>query len=139
MEFREDRAIYLQVARYVFDKILGSDWKENDRIPAIRELAIEMQVNPNTVARSYAYLQDQGIIHNERGIGYFVSDGALERCLQVRRSEFMEQELPRMLRAMDQLSITPEEIGRLYRKYKETGRLPHDPEAGNPKHTEEDR
>ena len=51
---------------YLCENILRRLWQSGDRIPSIRELAMDVQVNPNTVTR-YAYLQDRGIIYNRRG------------------------------------------------------------------------
>ena len=70
MEFTQPQAIYLQIGDYICENILRRSWHGGDRIPSIRELAMDVQVNPNTVTRTYAYLQDQGIIFNRRGIGY---------------------------------------------------------------------
>ncbi len=79
MEFKEKQAIYLQIGEHVCENILRKQWKEGDKIPSIREMAIGIEVNPNTVMRAYNYLQDMGIISNKRGIGYFVTDNSYEK------------------------------------------------------------
>ena len=84
MQFRESQAIYLQIADFVCEKILLKEWKAEERIPAVRELAIQLEVNPNTVMRTYEFLQQQEIIYNQRGIGYFVAQGAIKNALQYR-------------------------------------------------------
>ena len=70
MQFRESRAIYLQIADYICERILLKQWKTDERIPAVRELAVQLEVNPNTVMRTYEFLQSQNIIQNQRGIGF---------------------------------------------------------------------
>ena len=65
MEFRENQAIYLQIADLMCESILSRTWKPGERIPSIRETAEMSQVNPNTVTRTYAFLEDQGIIRNQ--------------------------------------------------------------------------
>ena len=74
MEFKENQAIYLQIANRFFENILKKKWDSGDKIPSIRDMAVEFEVNPNTTMRTFNYLQDKGIIYNKRGIGYFLAD-----------------------------------------------------------------
>lgn len=76
MNFKESKPIYLQIADRIMDEILQDIYPEEARIPSVREYAATVEVNANTVVRSYDYLQTQEIIFNRRGIGYFVSNGA---------------------------------------------------------------
>ena len=119
MRFAEHQAIYEQVADHVCEMILRQVWPEGERIPSVRELAMELQVNPNTVNKAYASLQEREIIYNQRGIGYFVADGGRSRTVEVKREEFINEELPRVFRTLDLLSIDMEELESLYRTYKE--------------------
>ena len=68
MEFKASPAIYLQIAEYVCENILLGTWALGDRIVSIRDLAVTMEVNPNTVQRAYDFLQQKEIISNKRGI-----------------------------------------------------------------------
>ena len=106
MEFRQDQAIYLQIADHISDRILSGAWNPEERIPSIRELAEAIEVNPNTVMRSFNYLQDLGIIYNQRGIGYFVAQDARDRTLELKRRNFVRRELPRLFRTMDLLNLS---------------------------------
>ena len=110
MEFSEPKGIYLQIADRMRERILRGEWKTGERIPSIRERAIELGVNPNTVTKSYQKLLDRELISNQRGRGYFVSENAAERALQEMREEFMRDELPRIIGAMRLLGIGIEEI-----------------------------
>ena len=114
MEFPGNQAIYLQIADQVAERILSGSWVEGQRLPSIRELAAETEVNPNTVMRSYGYLQDLGLIHNRRGVGYFVSRDAVTRSLELRKKSFVRHELPGFFRAMDLLELECEELRSLY-------------------------
>ena len=67
-------------------------------------------MNPNTVMRSYERLQNQEIITNKRGIGFFVNEDAPEKIHAIRKKEFMEEEVPEFLKNMRLLGITMEEI-----------------------------
>jgi len=113
MEFRENQAIYLQIADHITERILARAWQPGERLPSIRELAEASEVNPNTVMRSYSYLQELGIIYNQRGIGYFVAEDAYEKTLELKKHNFVRRELPRIFRIMDLLHLTCDDLQRL--------------------------
>ena len=117
MEFRDNPAIYIQIAEYVCEQILLKKWKLGDKIISIRELAVTIEVNPNTVQRAYDFLQQQNIITNKRGIGYFTEPDAMERILSFRREQFMDNELPVFLRNMYLLKLDMKEIKTLYDQF----------------------
>src|SRR6476620_5753775 len=110
MQFRESIAIYLQIADYICERILLKQWKQGERIPAVRELAMQLEVNPNTVMRTYEFLQQQNIIYNQRGIGYFVSADAINHAMQYKKTEFMDKELTAVFRNMYMLGMDVEEL-----------------------------
>lgn len=110
MEFRDKQAIYLQIAEYVCEQILLKNWLPESRILSIRELATMMEVTPNTIQRTYDFLQQKGIIANKRGVGYFVEEGGTERVLNFRREQFIENELPLIFRNMYLLNISAEDL-----------------------------
>lgn len=117
MNFHSNKAIYIQIADLICEKILAGSFKEEERIPSVRELAIDLEVNPNTVMRTYEYLQDLDIISNKRGVGFFVNTDSIERVTTYLRKEFMEQELPNLFKNMKILSININEIEKLYQHY----------------------
>lgn len=117
MQFNNGQSIYLQISDYICESILRRTWLEGDRIPSIREMAVDVEVNPNTVMRSYAHLQDQGIIENHRGIGYFVSPGGYEETRKMKQQEFIEQELPRVFHLMQLINMSLDELAREYERY----------------------
>jgi DNA-binding transcriptional regulator YhcF (GntR family) len=117
MQFNSGQSIYLQISDYICENILQGRWQEEDRIPSIREMAVDVEVNPNTVMRSYAHLQEQGIIENRRGIGYFVSPGGYEETRRMKQQEFVEQELPRVFHMMQLINMSLEELTRAYERY----------------------
>ncbi len=117
MDFNEKQIIYLQIADYVNDHILLGEWKEEDKIPSVRDLAVTLQVNPNTVMRAYDFLQQKEIIYNKRGLGNYVSSEAGTRIASLRREQFLVTELPPVFRTIYMLGITFEELKRLYNQY----------------------
>lgn len=117
MQFRESQAIYLQIADYVCEKILLKEWKLDERIPSVRELAVQLEVNPNTVMRTFEFLQQQEIIYNQRGIGYFVAATAIKNAQQYRKNEFLEKDLPQLFRNMFLLGMEPDELKPRFEKF----------------------
>ncbi len=110
MQFNNRSPIYLQIAQYIHDLIISSSWVEEERIPSVRDMAMQLEVNPNTVIRTYSMLQDEGILENQRGIGYFTAKGAKKEVLKKRREHFIKSELPNLFDSMRKLDITLEEI-----------------------------
>lgn len=117
MEFRDDQAIYLQIADTFCENILLKKWNALDRIPSIREIAVEIEVNPNTVMRTYTYLQEKGIIFNKRGIGFFVAEDGLEKMIALRKENFVNNELPRFFKAMELSNLSLEDMKKYYQDY----------------------
>ncbi|MCD7932388.1 MAG: GntR family transcriptional regulator [Tannerellaceae bacterium] len=116
MDFNSNKPIYLQIVDYCFRKILNEEWKEEERILSVRELGAFLQVNPNTVVRSYEYMQMEAIIYLRRGMGYYVCPGAKEQVLAIQRKEFFEQTLPATFESMRALNISPGELMEWYKK-----------------------
>lgn len=116
MDFSESKAIYQQIADYVCEQVLMGRWKENDRILSVRELGVQLEVNPNTVLRAYDFLQRNGIITNKRGVGYFAAEDAIAKIKELRRERFVNKELPHIFQEMELLGI---EIGELSEYYNE--------------------
>ena len=116
MEFSEPKGIYLQIADQICVRILQGEWQVGERIPSIRELAVELGVNPNTVTKSYQALLDREVITNQRGRGYFVVERGRERILKSMKEEFIRAELPKVARAMKLLDIDIEELSELVKR-----------------------
>ncbi|MGM9476769.1 GntR family transcriptional regulator [Pedobacter sp. GSP4] len=117
MEFRDNKAIYLQIAEYVCEHILLGKWKADEKVPSVRELAVEMEVNPNTVMRTYELLQNKNIINNKRGIGFFVDEAAISHVKNYRRQQFIQDELPVVFRNIYLLNIGFEELENQYQTF----------------------
>jgi DNA-binding transcriptional regulator YhcF (GntR family) len=105
MEFNQPKGIYQQIADQIRDRILAGEWRSGARIPSIRELAVSIGVNPNTVTKSYQALLDREIIENQRGLGYFVAAQARKRIVEQLKAEFVRNELPRVFRTMRVLGM----------------------------------
>ena len=105
MEFNSNKSIYLQICDAICEQILSGTLRPDERIPSVREYGADIGVNPNTIMRSYEKLTADGIIYNRRGIGYFISPDALETVLEAQRKDFLENELPQILKRMKLLGL----------------------------------
>lgn len=108
MNFSDDKPIWRQIYELIAMRVLSTEWAEGSRIVSVRELASEVGVNPNTVMRSYENLERDGIIFNRRGIGFFVSEGAVEHIRNLERQKFMEEELPKLQERLSLLGLALE-------------------------------
>ena len=115
MSFTNDKPIYLQLADRLCDEILAGTYKDDDRIPSVREYAVMLEVNTNTAVKAYDELARANIIYNKRGLGYFVTPGARQQIMQERRRLFMEQQLPALFRQMHLLGIDIQEVVEAWR------------------------
>lgn len=119
MQFNNNgQAIYLQIADYICEKILLKEWKPEDKVPSVRELAMQLEVNPNTVMRTYEFLKQQEIINDKRGIGYFITPMAYTNAVAYRKTEFLEKELPTVFRIMNMLGLETDDLALRFEKFK---------------------
>ncbi|MEZ2334314.1 GntR family transcriptional regulator [Mucilaginibacter sp. RCC_168] len=117
MEFKDNEAIYLQIAAFVCDQILMGKWPADQKIPSVREMAVELEVNPNTVMRSYEFLQGLEIVYNKRGLGLFVAADGFAKVKAYRKQNFVRQNLPELFKNMYLLDISITEISEQYRQF----------------------
>ena len=125
MEFKDNEAIYLQIAAFVCDNILTGKWAAGQKILSVRDLAVELEVNPNTVMRSYEFLQGLEIIYNKRGLGLFVADDGFEKVKVYRKQSFVQQNLPEFFKNIYLLDISIDDIRQQYEDFqaKQTAKL----------------
>jgi GntR family transcriptional regulator len=117
MEFRDNEPIYLQIAAYVGQNILLGNWQADQKIPSVRDLAMELQVNLNTVLHAYEFLENQGVIYIKRGLGNFVAMDGHEKAKAYRKERFIQQDLPVFFTNVYLLGISQEEILQRYDQF----------------------
>ncbi len=117
MEFNSKKAIFQQIADLVCEHILSGKWKEEERIPSVREMASLLEVNPNTIIKSYEELQSKSIIFNKRGLGYFVTSASIMKIKENFKKEFITKELPQIYKQMSLIGFTAEEFINGYNNY----------------------
>lgn len=117
MEFNNTQPIFIQIADWICSQTLQGTYETESRIPSVRELAVQLEVNPNTVMRAYERLQNLDIIYNKRGIGYFIAPHALAQIQKLRRRQFIDEILPAVFKEMHLLDISIAEIETEYNSF----------------------
>jgi DNA-binding transcriptional regulator YhcF (GntR family) len=119
MEFSNHKSIFRQIADNITDKVLNGTYAPGEKIPSVREQAMEMGVNPNTIMRTYTELQAENIIDNRRGVGFFVNEGARAHIFKKRKAEFYSQVIPEFLRQASLVGISEDELVDHFKKLKQ--------------------
>ncbi len=101
----DTQPIYQQLRDHTVARILAGELTEGEALPSVRQLAVELQINPITVSRAYQLLVDEALVEKRRGLGMFVMQGARKQLLNSEREQFLQQELPKTLERAQQLGI----------------------------------
>ena len=117
MDFNDNKPIYLQITEGIMDEISEGTYPPEGRLPSVREYASKVEVNANTVMRSYDWLQQQGIIFNKRGIGFFVMPEAKNRIMEMRKEIFFKEEASYFFGRLASFGLSSEDVASLYSKY----------------------
>ncbi|SEO06397.1 DNA-binding transcriptional regulator YhcF, GntR family [Amphibacillus marinus] len=108
--FQASLTIYKQIALGIENAILEGTVKPGERLASLRESAVELEVNINTIMRAYNILEEEAILFKKRGLGFFVTKDALTRIQQKRKVDFYQQTIPELARTMKQLNIKEQEL-----------------------------
>lgn len=106
----DTQPIYLQLRELTVARILDGSLQEGDALPSVRNLAVELQLNPITVSRAYQLLVDEDLVEKRRGVGMYVRDGARKILLTRERERFLAQDWPKILSQMQRLGLEPKEL-----------------------------
>jgi GntR family transcriptional regulator len=113
IDFKSSKGIFQQIADNLCHQILDGKLPVGERVPSVRDLAIEYEVNRNTLLRTYSILEDAGIIVNKRGVGFFVADNAIDLIRENEKKEFFSNELPHFLQKVRLLQLTKDDLAEL--------------------------
>lgn len=107
-DFSSNVPIYLQIMNVVKLKIVSGNWDAGQRLPSVRDLAIEFSVNPNTMQRALSELERDGLLFTERTSGRYVSQD--QSKISKARDEMAEQYTESYIEAMKNLGYRKEDI-----------------------------
>jgi len=113
IDFKSTKGIFLQIAENICHQILEGVLKTGDRVPSVRDLAADFEVNRNTILRTYALLDESNIFENRRGVGFFVSDKAIEIIQASERKNFFTNDLPEFIQKVKLLKLTGNDLSEL--------------------------
>jgi DNA-binding transcriptional regulator YhcF (GntR family) len=113
IDFKTTKGIFQQIADNLCRQILAGKLSAGERVASVRDLAGEYEVNRNTLLRTYALLENAGIIVSRRGIGFFVSENAVEIIRENEKKEFFSNELPEFIRKVQLLKLTEADLADL--------------------------
>lgn len=117
IDYQNGLAIYDQIARQVKFAVACGALRKGELVPSVRELARELAVNPNTVARAYRELQAEGVLSPLRGTGMEVAEGAERRCrgqrldlIRARLRQALAEAVQSQIEADDLRSMVEQEL-----------------------------
>lgn len=115
MEFKDNIPIYLQIKQYLYRQIITGKLKPGKKIPSVRDLAVQLTVNVNTVQRALQQMNVEGILYTKRGEGNFVTEDTT--LLEKTRRKLISEELDKFIHSMNSLGINNDQIITVLTKY----------------------
>jgi GntR family transcriptional regulator len=117
--FETSKPIYLQIVDTIFQTIVRGEIKPGEKLPSVREMAIQSGVNPNTIQRSYAEMERMGVVETKRGQGTFVTERKtiVDELKQTMQTEVIGQ----FIKNMEELGITKQQIIAALQEYLKEG------------------
>ncbi len=109
-QWDDSAPIYRQLRDRVVVMILEGVLKEGDALPSVRSVAVEFHLNPLTVLKGYQQLVEEQLVEKRRGLGMFVSVGALKALMKGERQRFLEDEWPKVYATIQRLGFSPSEL-----------------------------
>ena len=106
----QEKPIFLQIAEGIEDCILTGAFPEGSQIPSITEFSVNYKINPATALQGINLLVDEYIIFKNRGVGMFVSDGAVQKLRQKRQDQFYTNYISSLIEEAKRLGITSDDI-----------------------------
>src|SRR5215469_7478669 len=110
IDSHDPRPIYAQIEHALRAAIATGRLRTGDRLPTVRELAVDLRVNANTVARVYTDLERAGVLETRRGVGSFIAATAERARSNERKSRELNAFATRVLADADRLGFTLDEV-----------------------------
>ena len=110
IDFNSERSIFLQIAASIEDAILLGAYPEETQIPSTTDISVTYKINPATALKGINILVDEGIIYKKRGLGMFVSEGAVVKLKVKRKERFYEDYISQLVAEAKRLNITKEKL-----------------------------
>lgn len=115
VEFKDNIPIYLQIKQYLYRQIITGKLQPGHKIPSVRELAVELTVNVNTVQRALQQMNAEGILFTKRGEGNFVTEDTA--LLEQTKAKLIKAELEKFVQSMNALGVADDQISVILSNY----------------------
>lgn len=106
--FNNTQPIYLQILQRICRQVVRGEITAGDKLPSVREMALHIGVNPNTVQRVYSELERLEIAETKRGLGSFITEN--ETRLRQLREDLKSEQIDNFIKDMRETGFSPEEI-----------------------------
>lgn len=109
-EWSDNQPIYRQLRDKVVTAIMEGALREGEALPSVRNVSVDLQINPITASKAYQELVMEGLVEKRRGLGMFVVDGARDKLLEAERARFLEEEWPMVLETIRRLGFDADDL-----------------------------
>ncbi len=113
INFDSEAPLFQQVADEIANAIISEAFLEGEQIPSVADLSVALKINPATALKGINILVDKQIVYKKRGLGMFVEDGAKEKLLEERRSNFYASYIVKLLEEGRRLGLSEQDIARM--------------------------
>lgn len=110
IEFNDERPIFVQIAEQLEDGILSGAFPEETQLPSTTEISVTYKLNPATALKGINLLVESGVVYKKRGLGMFVTEGAVTVLRKKRKEEFYENFIIRLTKEATRLELSKDEI-----------------------------
>jgi len=110
VDFRSDVPTYVQIVDQVRDALAGGNLKPGDQLPTVRQMAAELRVNFNTIARAYRLLDDAGLISTQQGRGTFIIEPLEKEKTQSLMQSTLNLQVQRFLQQLERQAYAPDDV-----------------------------
>lgn len=118
-DFEASKPIYIQITEKIFQRIIREEIKPGEKLPSVREMALQSGVNPNTIQRSYAEMERMGIVETKRGQGTFVIER--ESVVDELKESMQTEVIGQFVRSMEELGYSKQQMLSGLQNYLEEG------------------
>lgn len=110
IEFNDERPIFVQIADQLEDGILSGAFPEETQLPSTTEISVTYKLNPATALKGINLLVESGVVYKKRGLGMFVTKGAVSVIRGKRKEQFFENFIVRLTQEATRLELSKDEI-----------------------------
>ncbi|MEW5867940.1 MAG: GntR family transcriptional regulator [Chloroflexota bacterium] len=110
LDFRSGHPIYMQIVEQIRQMIANEELKQGDQLPTVRQLATDLRVNFNTVARAYRLLDEAGLISTQHGRGTYIWESPSEEAVHKLRFQGLQDLVERFINEAQRLGYDPDEV-----------------------------